>query len=54
MNRFVEVDNANVVVDTIKRSEDDKTFVIRVHEERGEQVQVEIRFADELAIKSAT
>lgn len=40
------------MVDALKRAEDSQFFVLRIHEDRGEQVTAKITFAKELGITS--
>jgi alpha-mannosidase len=48
--RMIEVGHLNVIIDAFKRSEDDKSYVLRIHEERGDYVTFQIKFAKELQI----
>ena len=49
---FIEIDSSNVALSALKKAEDGDFFVIRLNEERGEQVTVKIRFHSILEIKS--
>ena len=43
--KFVEIDSKNVIVGAFKRSEDiESDFILRLHEDRGEQTVAQISF----------
>mmetsp|Transcript_149 Transcript_149/g.163 ORF Transcript_149/g.163 Transcript_149/m.163 type:complete len:106 (+) Transcript_149:1122-1439(+) len=48
--RYLEIDQSNVVVSAFKYAEESNNFVLRLHEERGEQVMAKVQLAKELGI----
>lgn len=50
--QFIEIDHPNVAIGALKKSEDGKFYVLRIHEDRGEQVTTIIKFGHILGIRS--
>ena len=49
--KFIEIDQCNVIISAFKKSEDKLSYVLRIHEERGEQTVAKIQFSNELEVK---
>ena len=45
---FMEVETKSIVVDALKKAEESNEYVLRVHEERGEQVECLIKLDESL------
>ena len=46
--KFIECDQPNIVVSAVKKAEKGEYFVLRIHEERGEQVTAKITLNPEV------
>lgn len=49
---FIDIDMPNVAIGALKKAEDGDHFILRIHEERGEQVTAVIKIGSILDIKS--
>jgi len=49
---FIEIDTPNVAFGAIKQAESGSFYVLRIHEDRGEQVTAKIKFGHLLGIKN--
>ncbi len=50
---FIEIDSSNLVVSALKQSEDDSdVYILRIHEERGEQTQAHIKINSLTPVKA--